>query len=145
MYSRMKRSSLKRGHPLPNFIKDEFVDWCIANGFDELYKKWFESGFKKDFAPSIDRVDNTKGYTFKNMQLTTWNINNSNGNKDRKYGRYKTQHKAVLQFDKELNFIAEYVSICEASRQTGIDDHSISLVCRGKRNTAGSYIWKYKK
>lgn len=36
-----------------------------------------------------------------------------------------------------------YVSIAEASRQTGLSHSKISLVCCGKRNTTGGYHWKF--
>lgn len=52
---------------------------------------------------------------------------------------------AVLQYDKSGNFIAEYQSAKEARRQTGINDTTIGLVCKGKGKTAGGYIWKYKE
>ena len=36
-----------------------------------------------------------------------------------------------------------FESTCEASRELGISQSSISLVCRGKRKTAGGYHWEY--
>lgn len=53
--------------------------------------------------------------------------------------------KAVLQFDKNFNLIAEYKSMLEASRATGIDHGTIGLVANGKRKSAGGFIWKYKQ
>ncbi len=50
----------------------------------------------------------------------------------------------VLQFTKEGEFIAEYPSAKEARRQTGINDTTIGLVCKGKGKTAGGFVWKYK-
>lgn len=51
---------------------------------------------------------------------------------------------AVLQFTKEGEFVAEYSSAKEARRQTGINDTTIGLVCKGKGKTAGGFVWKYK-
>ena len=53
--------------------------------------------------------------------------------------------KAVLQFSKEGEFIAEYPSIKEASRQTGCYQSHICACCKGERKSAGGFIWKYKK
>lgn len=39
--------------------------------------------------------------------------------------------------------ITIYPSASEASRQTGIQQSNITDCCRGKRKTAGGYIWKY--
>lgn len=50
--------------------------------------------------------------------------------------------KPVLQFDLNGNFIREYFSASEAYRVTKIS--KITACCRGKRNKAGGYIWKFK-
>ena len=53
--------------------------------------------------------------------------------------------KRVQQLTKEGQLIAEYPSIKEASRQTGLDSASISRCCSGKRNIkiVNDSIWKY--
>ena len=50
----------------------------------------------------------------------------------------------VLQFTKDGAFVAEYPTAKEARRQTGINDTTIGLVCKGKNKTAGGFIWRYK-
>lgn len=52
--------------------------------------------------------------------------------------------KPVFQFTKEGQFVAEYSSIVEASRQTGIDKGSISHCLTGWSKLAGGFIWRYK-
>lgn len=47
----------------------------------------------------------------------------------------------VYQFDKLGNFIKEYKSITEASKQTNTDKSGIHACIRGKQATAGGYIW----
>ena len=49
----------------------------------------------------------------------------------------------ILQFSKDGEFIAEYPSIMEASRQTGCDKGHICKCCKGKYKSSGGYIWKY--
>jgi hypothetical protein len=34
-------------------------------------------------------------------------------------------------------------SFVEANKKTGVDMGAICLVCRGRRKTAGGYIWRY--
>ena len=41
----------------------------------------------------------------------------------------------------ETNII--YLSVCDASRQTGIPQSSISYCCNGKLKTAGEYHWQF--
>lgn len=52
---------------------------------------------------------------------------------------------AVLQFDKQGNFIAEYKSMGEAFNITGVPSSSICEVCKGNRRSAHGYIWLYKE
>ena len=50
----------------------------------------------------------------------------------------------IIQFSKDGEFIAEYPSIMEASRQTGCNNSHISSCCKGERKSCGGYIWKYR-
>ena len=63
---------------------------------------------------------------------------------EHKQTRFKAVKKAVLQYDKEGNFIAEYPSLTEAAIQTGLSTGNICLACRGKQKTSGGFVWKYK-
>lgn len=51
--------------------------------------------------------------------------------------------KRVEQYSLEGELINSFVSIGEASRQTGIDRGSISKACTGKLKTAGKYKWRF--
>ena len=55
----------------------------------------------------------------------------------------KANSKKVLQFTKSGEFIKEWPSVMEASRQLGISNVSICNCCNGKLKSAGGYIWKY--
>lgn len=52
--------------------------------------------------------------------------------------------RVVMQFDKIGNFIKEYESATDASKQTGVAQGNISSCCRGEQKTSGGYVWKYK-
>ena len=60
-----------------------------------------------------------------------------------KIGNHNRPQKPVLQFSKTGEFIAEYPSIMEASRQTGCNKGHICNCCKGKQKSACGYIWKY--
>lgn len=49
--------------------------------------------------------------------------------------------KRVCQYSKDGEFLAEYPSFHEASRQTGATKECISRCCVGKIKTAGGYVW----
>ena len=51
--------------------------------------------------------------------------------------------KKVKQYDLDGNFIKEWGSQVEARKKLNIADGLISNCCKGKRLSAGGYIWKY--
>jgi hypothetical protein len=61
-------------------------------------------------------------------------------------GKFGSKHgasKKVSQYTKDNIFIANYGSMIEAGNINNIDASLISGVCKGKKRTAGGYIWKY--
>jgi hypothetical protein len=61
----------------------EYSKWVINNmeQFESLYNEWVKSGFKRKYTPSIDRINNTKGYTSDNMRWITQSDNSKKYNK----------------------------------------------------------------
>lgn len=51
--------------------------------------------------------------------------------------------KIVYQFDLKGNLVKSYLSIKQASKETGINKSSIGFVCRGLKTTAGGFIWSF--
>ena len=146
IYSSQKQHSKHRGHPMPSYTKKELKDWLYSQKkFHELYDVWKANGYEKDLKPSCDRLDDYKPYTLDNLQITTWRGNYKKVHRDKIDGVNNKQSKAVLQFTLDGNFIAEYHSMNEAERQTGISHGNISSVCTGLRNKAGGFVWKYKQ
>ena len=68
----------------------------------------------------------------------------------KKYGKIggkisgKKRAIPILQFSKDMEFIKEWPSTCEAQRQLGISRSSICQCCQGKLKSAGGFVWKYK-
>lgn len=56
----------------------------------------------------------------------------------------KSQKVKVLQLDLDGNFIKEYESMGQASREVGVNSGSIHQCCNGVMKTAGNYKWEYK-
>ena len=53
--------------------------------------------------------------------------------------------KAIEQYDKDGNFLKEYVSAAEAVRENGFKDRTNIISClKSKTKTAYGYVWKYK-
>lgn len=69
-------NSNKRKHPKPNYTKKELEEWILnQSNFEKLYNDWVNSGYDKWLKPSVDRLDDTIGYNFNNIQLITWKEN----------------------------------------------------------------------
>lgn len=51
--------------------------------------------------------------------------------------------KKVLQFTKSCEFVREWPSTSEASRQLVISQGNICSCCNGERKSAGGYVWRY--
>lgn len=78
IYSAQKTTSKKRGHSKPTYSKIELTEWITSNpNFYKLYNKWVNSNYNKMLKPSIDRLDNSKGYSFDNIRLTDWKTNHN--------------------------------------------------------------------
>lgn len=53
--------------------------------------------------------------------------------------------KPVLCYNKDGEFIKEYNSAAEASKELNLDRGAICWCCKGKRNIVKGYIFKYKQ
>ena len=65
-------------------------------------------------------------------------------NQKRAYGRDNKTSKPVICLSLDGKELRHYGGMMEASRETGATFQGISLVCRGKQQTAGGYKWRYE-
>lgn len=124
-------------HRLVAMTFPDLVDWTEdAKGkpFEEL-----QVNHKDEFDKANNRIDNLE-----------WCTNDYNTHYGTHYERISNsltnntkKSKPVLQYTLDGRFIAEYPSVSEASRQTGISTTNICKCCKGKHKTAGGYIWRY--
>lgn len=66
-----------------------------------------------------------------------------NRNRGRGYIKVGGQPKKVKQYALDGKFIKEWNSIKEVTKQININSGNIVNCCKGKRKTAGKFIWKY--
>ena len=84
-------------------FKDKYLN---DEKYLELYNQWLKNNCLSDYKPSFDRIDNTKDYSFDNLQIMTWRENNAKGRRE--------CMKAVRQYDLSGNYIKTYSSIIES-------------------------------
>lgn len=147
IFSSQNNNSKRRGHKPPTYTKQELKDWLFSQPlFHKLYDNWKRLDYQKEYKPSVDRKNDFVGYTIDNIQLMTWGENKKKQNKDifnNKSTSGKAKCKRVKQYSIDGKFITEYHSISKAERETEIANNSIVLACKGKRETAGGFKWKY--
>lgn len=109
-----------------------------------------------DNKPCVDHLDgNRLNCNVNNLCWVTYSENNMNPitrkrNKQNhvnvmagRFGKLHPKSIPVLCYSTNGIFIAKYDGLREASRQTNVNRGDIGSCCRGKRKTAGNYIWKY--
>jgi hypothetical protein len=101
----------------------------------------------------VSEGSGSKGY--KHSKETLERLSRSKtGENNPSYGKTGSKHpmsKAICQFSKDGEFIAEFAGLTEAGRLTRINKGDISLVCNAyinkkgyKIKSAGGFIWKFK-
>ena len=145
--NQQKTSSVARGHAPPSYTQNQLYDWAVGQGLFNLVATWENSGWLQELAPSIDRLDVTKGYSFDNIRLVTWKDNNDAQYMDRKTCKVVTkQNRKVVQKALDGTFIAEHLSIAAAARATGAIRTNINAMCKGTNpniKSVGGFLWEY--
>jgi hypothetical protein len=60
-------------------------------------------------------------------------------------GIKNSNSKKVIQYDKCGNYIRQWNSMADIYRELKISTGCVCNCCKGKRKTAGGYVWKYKE
>ena len=135
IYAKQRHKSRERGHQPPAYSNAELKNWLFKQElFHELYAKWVEADYETDLIPSVDRIENSIGYTFDNIQLMIWEEN-----------RKKQYGEGIEQYTKQGDFIAAYNSTTEAARILKVSRTAITSCLIGYTKTSAGFKWKYKK
>jgi hypothetical protein len=135
IYEHQKISSKKRGHRPPAYNFKALYDWFTNQpNYKELYNNWKNSNYDKDLRPSVDRLDDNKGYSLDNIRLITWYENRKKEQEKKK--------KQVNQYDLEGNYIKTFDSITDAAKNVNNVVGNIFAACNNTRQ-ATDYQWRY--
>lgn len=137
-YTYLKPQKLKRGYLQVRIYND---NGFVAKSIHRLVAETFIPNV--DNLPQINHKDEDPSNN--NVSNLEWCDNWYNSHYGRHIENVKEKHyKKVIQYSENNKIIKKWNSILEASIQNNIDSSSITKVCRGKRKTAGGYIWKYE-
>jgi hypothetical protein len=133
--------------------KDEFIEINI-NKLNDKIRPVRQYDLSGSFIKEYSSIRETTHYGFNDGNVQSCCVGKQKSHKGFIWGhsedipptKYKNKTiKSVLQYDKDMNFIREWDSISMVSKELGIGGNSITTCCKGKYNSAGGYIWKYKE
>ena len=124
---------------LSNFVED----FPKINGYDE--EKFLNNKLYLD--KDIKSDNKNKCYCLEECLLVNNSENVKQANKHQDHSFMKCENnpyaKKVAQYNKQGNLIKIWDCIMDVERHLRINHSQISKCCRGKRKSAGGYIWKY--
>ena len=92
--------------------------------------------------PAINHKDeNSMNNIVSNLEWCNSTYNNNYGNCKRKIS--EANSIKINQYDMDGNFIKQWLGINNIERCLKINKGNICMCCKGKRNNAGGYKWKY--
>lgn len=93
--------------------------------------------------PVVNHKDENKvNNQVSNLEWSTVKYNDNYGTRNERMANSKKKNP-VAQYDMDMNLINIHLGIKDAQRTTGVNRNSIRDVCRGNRDSAGGYKWRY--
>ena len=146
IYAKQISSSIRRKHPMPSYDREWFTNWLITqSNFQVLFDAWVTDNYSRDLIPSADRLNDNAPYTEKNIQLTSWKLNNIKGQNCYTATKNPKIGVQVNQLSLTGKFIKTFSSVSMAAKTVKCSMGEISRVCRGIRPTCRNFKWEYTK
>ena len=92
--------------------------------------------------PTVNHKDGNKlNNSIANLEWASYSENNTHAITNQ---LRRPRGNEIIQYDKCGNFLSEYISACDAARNTGVSRESISLCLNHYTHSAGGFIWVKK-
>lgn len=142
IYKTQKRHNKLRGHGGIPYTKIELSKWLYKNGFKKLFDEWVSSGNDSKLKPSVDRIDDFKGYEFSNIRLSTWEDNRKHQADDIRSGTGTSgmRCKSVVKSDLNGSEVCNYPSYWSAARDMG---YSLEYQIKKGVKCRNGFYWRY--
>lgn len=145
------RNSKLRGHTPPKYTRDELEEWVLSNpAFEKLYTTWVNNNYEQKLSVSIDRLDNSKGYSFDNIELVSFETNYQRSHEGFRNKSIHNPtllnggHRAVTVFTLSGKPMQSFISMSEAARYFSENRHqAISKCCLEEKLYWRKYLWCY--
>lgn len=133
-------------------IEDKYGYLCVClhergkNYYKKIHRMVAQAFVEnKEDKHCIDHIDgNRKNNVYTNLR---WVTPKENSNNPITLAKIREKCRPPKNTPKPVICVEtneEYLSIIDASKSRNIDDSCIAKCCKGKRQTAGGYHWKYK-
>lgn len=129
-----------RGKPLPESTKKK-----ISEAVKGRTSYWKGKQLPEEVREKISRATKGRAVSEKVIHKSPeWCRNISRGKKGKLLGGDNPNARGVIQLSPSLKMIRRYDSIADAVRATGVNINGIIGCCRGRRKTAGGFVWRYE-
>lgn len=143
MYSSCISRTKKKGFTPVAFTKEELEKWAYSRKeFHSLYDKWVLENYPTTLKPSLDRLDDYKGYSLDNIRIVTANTNVKRYYSDAINGINTKSAKPVEQYSLDGEYIKTFHSLSAAARSVNGIPSNINQVINGTYAQAYGYKWK---
>lgn len=131
-------------HVLNTILRDGYISICVTDKAFKIHRLvalMFINNEDTENKPIVNHIDGNKlNNHYTNLEWTSIKENNQHAIDN---GLTKITKRRVTQLDMDNNIIETFESLDEAAKKTNINDAGIAKVCKGSRNTAGGFKWKY--
>jgi group I intron endonuclease len=121
-----------------------------GGGFKKTVYKYNLDGSLNAIFEDLTTASETISVRKQDISRACWSVNNTLGGFLWSYDKMETfvaendsRKKEVVQSFLDGNLVAKYISVAEASRETGISKTCIARCCRGEREQSGGFLWRY--